>query len=152
MRIFEVDAACSDCAQTGLYKGMGEGQGIAVVCSRCKGTGKAHLKLQWEDFTGRKERQDVSRVLLTNPGIGAGRGNGYSEEDFGGISYSDWLAGKKFGKGTEMRRFVCPAWWYQSADYSRKPDWKECGWGAFSSCEHFHQKDKCWQRFDAEKK
>jgi hypothetical protein len=52
-----------------------------------------------------------------------------------------------------MRKYTCPAWWYQSADYKKKPNWKEClACGSFSSCKHFSIKQNCWDRFDKESK
>lgn len=56
-------------------------------------------------------------------------------------------------QGEKMRKFTCPAWWYQSVDYEKKPDWEECiGMGSFSNCKHFKNKDFCWERFDKEQK
>jgi len=52
---------------------------------------------------------------------------------------------------SENRLFTCPAWWYQSADYEKKPRWKEClVCGSFSSCNSFVEKEKCWKRWDVE--
>jgi len=51
----------------------------------------------------------------------------------------------------KMRNYTCPAWWYQIADYKRKPDWDECLiLGSFSSCAHFSKKEKCWEKWDKE--
>ena len=159
--VIEYDCQCKECEGTGLYVGMAEKDGFAVVCSRCKGTGKVHEKIEYDDFNGRKEKTGIKRVLLTNPGIGVGvgemkkSGKKYpyfaGEESFGGLSYEDWKSGKPFGKGTEMRDFTCPAWWYQGADYSKKPDWDECvGCGAFRDCVNFNRKKACWAKFDRE--
>ncbi|GAH55007.1 unnamed protein product, partial [marine sediment metagenome] len=38
----EYDCECNDCKGTGLYTGMAEGDGFAVVCHACNGTGKRH--------------------------------------------------------------------------------------------------------------
>lgn len=153
-----VDAACESCKATGLYVGIAERNGSAVVCGHCNGRGKQTLTFQWDDFKGRKRRKDVKRVVQCNPGIGIGEGTKddgitLKLEDFGGMTYDDWVAGKKFPPGSEMRAFTCPAWWYQTADYKRKPDWDECiGIGSFSQCKHFKAKSKCWERFDREGK
>lgn len=149
--VIEYDCQCGSCNGTGLYVGFAEKSGFAVVCRSCKGTGKGtgkrHETITYDDFDKRKERKGVKRVLQTNPGIGVGLGQmkGDSEfpsftgiESFGGLSYKDWKAGKPFGKGTEMREFTCPAWWYQGADYKKKPSWEECiGCGSFSGCQMF---------------
>ena len=149
MRI-EHKEKCRYCNGTGLYKGLAERDEFAVVCRKCDGTGCFEFVHEYEPFAKRAERQDVQRVIQANPGIVAGTGNGHSLLSFGGMPYQEWVAGKPFPAKSEMRNFVCPAWWYQSADYSRKPDWKECGSGAFSSCKYFCVKAKCWERFDAE--
>jgi len=92
-------------------------------------------------------------VLKANPGIGVGvlAERGLTLESFGGMPYKDWLNGKPFPAGSEMRDYTCPAWFYQSADYDRKPGWDWCTIsGTFSGCSHFSTKEKCWERFDKE--
>lgn len=147
----EQEAECTACGATGLYVEMAERNGAAVVCHRCKGTGRIVAVLEWDDFTGRKERTGVRRVLEVNPRIEVGEGGAVRLDDFGGMSYQDWANGLPFPSGSEMRRFTCPAWWYQSANYNLKPEWDECLCaGSFSHCDHFGQKAKCWERFDKE--
>ena len=149
----EVEAECKSCKGTGLYVGMYERNGAAIVCHICKGTGRQKITVEYEPFHQRKHRKGIIRVLQHNPGIGVGVNQGEAIRliDFGGISYAHWEAGTEFPNGSEMRRFTCPTWWYQSVDYSKKPDWNECGLGGmFSACEHFAAKDKCWKRWDAE--
>jgi hypothetical protein len=156
-----VEHECKNCSGTGLYQGFGEQKdAAAVVCSYCKGTGQRVFEEQFTPFTGRKPKKGVKRVFQTNPGIAIGTAPGCVDpqtkeplrlDHFGGIPYKDWAAGKGFPPGSEMRRFVCPAWWYQSADSTKRPEWKECGWGQiFSDCKHFKDKSKCWERFDKE--
>ena len=100
----------------------------------------------YEDFTERVPRDDVHTVLECNPGICAG-----GDMDFGGLPYERWAAGDPYVPGTEMRQFVCPAWWYQIADHERMPDWGECsGVNRFSNCKHFPNKAACWARWDRE--
>jgi hypothetical protein len=149
-KIVEFDQECQECKGTGLYVGMAERDGSAVVCVRCAGTGRFHFKHEYNEFKSRKKRKGIRWVVKVNPGIGVGEGNGHKFQDFGGLSYTDWNAGKPFPPKSEMRRFVCPAWWYQCEDYDRKPEWKECGWGTFSSCQHFGHKEACWARWDRE--
>lgn len=141
----ELNEKCKSCDGTGLYKGMAERDGFAVVCHQCEGTGKYHFIHNYEEFEGRQERSNVHTVVQTNPGIVLG-GN----HNFGGMPYKNWLDGKEFEEGMEMREYVCPCWWYQSADYKKKPEWKECGFGAFSACKHFDNKAACWERWDKE--
>lgn len=149
------DCQCGACSGTGLYVGFGEHDGAAIQCHSCDGTGKTTGKTVWRDFDGRGERGDVVRVLQHNPGIGIGAEaeKNLKLEHFGGMSYEDWADGKPFPRGSEMRAFCCPAWWYQSVDYDKKPRWDEClGCGMFSGCKHFEDKARCWARWDNEHK
>lgn len=151
----KIEHACDSCNSTGLYTGFAEGKGAAVICNGCGGTGKAVFEMTYQKFTGRKGKNGIVRVLRTNPGIGIGEIEGRKLEDFGGLSYKDWKAGKPFGPGTEMRNFTCPAWWYNVVDYKKQPDWDEClenGTQIFSRCPHFDAKAACWERFDKERK
>jgi len=154
MRVMEWDQECSRCGGTGVYVGFAEQDGFGVVCHTCDGSGKESMHFEYVPFTQRKERKKIKRVLESNPGIGVGLGNGkYAIDDFGGLSYKDWNSGKPFHRGTEMRKFVCPAWWYQSADYDKKPNWKECiGLGSFMDCPNYSKKHNCWKKFDQEEK
>lgn len=148
----EFDQKCQSCNGTGLYVGLGERDGAAVVCAQCEGTGCFHFRHEYETFQKRIVREDVEHVVEVNPGICIGKAEGkYSLGDFGGMTYNEWRAGKDFCAGSENRLFTCPSWWYQSADYDKKPDWCECNFGgSFANCERFCQKAKCWERFDIE--
>lgn len=141
MRI-EFDEECPRCGGTGLYIGMAERDGFAVVCQKCKGSGKHHFVYEYKEFTGRKDRDDVKTVLQVNPGICVG-GN----LNFGGIPYEQWKKDGVFPRGTEMREYVCPAWWCQAVggtfDESNCP-----GFGIFSKCQYFGNKMWCWGRYD----
>lgn len=142
---------CSSRGGTGLYVGMAEGDGAAVVCVRCKG--KGWRESVFRGFAGRKNKPGVRRVFEVNPGIGLGEGNGVKLSDFGGMPLADWLAGKPFGVGTENRAYTCPQWWAQCTGGSRS-DWSECRSSlgrAFSRCEHFDDKAACWKRWDRER-
>ena len=159
--VIEFDCECESCKGTGVYVGVAERNGSAIVCYDCKGTGKAHCKVTYRDFEGRRKAASVKWVVQANPGIVIGIGGTRNEKteyelsDFGGMPYSQWLEDVPFPRGSEMRRFTCPAWWYQSADCNKKPDWSTgevvCrGIGSFSSCDHFCEKEKCWVRWDRE--
>jgi hypothetical protein len=145
-KVIEFDEKCQACNGTGLYKGAAERDGFAVVCHKCGGTGRYHFVHAYEEFAERTERADIHTIVEVNPGICLG-----SNLDFGGMSYQDWKDGKPFPPKSEMRKYVCPAWWYQVADYDKKPKWNEClECGMFSHCKHFDQKIKCWERWDKE--
>lgn len=153
MKVIEFDEKCKSCGGTGLYTGIGERDGAAVVCLTCNGTACHHVKFKYEDFEGRQKHETAKRVYAANPGICIAEGAECKLEDFGGLTLEEWEGGECFVAGTETRKFTCPAWWYQSADYNKKPRWKECrGCGAFSGCKSFGEKEKCWARFDKEEK
>ena len=142
----EFDEKCKHCNGTGLYTGMGEKRMVAVVCHTCEGTGCHHVKFVYEDFEGRQQAENITRVHECNPGI-------FINDDpkFGGISYQEWLENPVFPEGTENRLYTCPAWWFQNASKD-KPEWNECGLGRlFADCEHFPVKDACWRRWDKER-
>jgi len=151
--VLKLKKICESCKGTGIYKGMAERDRFGVVCHTCKGTGCHIQTVEYDDFESRVSRNDVDRVLQVNPGICVGNGDGYRDTDFGGVPYDEWLKTGEFPDGSEMRRYTCPAWWYQSANYAKKPHWKECAvLGSFSSCSLFGQKHFCWMRFDHENK
>lgn len=150
-KIIEHQEICNACDGTGIYSGIGEGEGLGVICNHCKGTGCYSYKHEYEPFKARKNRKNIIHVIQHNPGITCGEGKGYQFKDFGGMSYLAWKEGKEFLVGSEMRKFTCPAWWYQGVNYELKPNWNEChGCGAFPSCTSFKNKYQCWIRWDKE--
>ena len=147
----EWDQQCKSCGGTGLYVGMAERSGAAVVCNKCHGSGSQHVIEEYLRFQGRRHRQGVTRVYQTSAGIILDP----TMMD-GGVSYDKWKMDGASARrpGTEIRQYTCPAWWYQSADSSKKPDWVECNkvWGRFDQCPSFTEKSKCWERWDVEYK
>ena len=138
---------CHACNGTGLYVGAAERDGAAVICSVCKGTGRLEREISYMPFTGRRKREGVERVFATSAGmfIDPTIGGGATLEEF---EENPETASEP---GREPRDHVCPAWWYQTVDYERKPDWKECwGVGSFRDCSRFSAKAECWRRWDAE--
>lgn len=151
MPTLEYDQECKRCKGTGLYVGVAEQDGAAVVCYTCNGTGCEHIKTTYNEFKGRVGPPvKVKRVYQVNPGIVVG---GEHLEDFGGIPVKDWMNGAEFTLGTEDREHTCPAWFYQCVSYAKRPDWYECGVGVyFPNCPHFSNKAACWARWDEEQK
>ena len=150
---------CTSCKGTGIYTGFGECNGFGVVCHNCNGTGKIYVKIEYEEFIKRSSKKGIHTVLQTNPGIGVGidEKQGLVKSSFGGMGYKEWKKTGKFPEGSEMRKFSCPAWWYQSVDYNKKPDWRtgdrQCqSFGSFSQCKNFATKEKCWEKWDKENK
>ncbi len=71
----EVDIECRSCGGTGLYCGMAEPKGTAVVCLSCGGTGCENIS--YTPFTKRKHKPGVHTVSLSRGcliafGVGAG--------------------------------------------------------------------------------
>ena len=95
-KYIEVKAECTSCGGTGLYVGMCEHDGAAVVCHACKGKGFIEEKIKV--FSERKKHKFATRVFQTACGIGIGMGKTESGiilrlEDFGGMPIKDWLEG-----------------------------------------------------------
>ena len=58
----EVKARCSSCGGTGLYSGMCEAEGTAVVCLTCDGTGCQIIRYHpFEKRLGKRGIKTVSR-------------------------------------------------------------------------------------------
>ena len=148
MRKLEWVQECKTCDGTGLYVGICERGGAAVVCSQCKGSGRQEMKVKYKDFTAKKIREDVTQVYASACGVVL-----YPAVTPGGVPYDMWREAPTTVKqrGAEIREHTCPAWWYQSVDYKLKPNWDECiACGVFKDCEQFENKSECWKRFDAE--
>ena len=146
-----VIAKCEACGGSGIYTGFAEQDGAAVVCYKCKGTGKVTIK--YEEFKEREVTPGIRRVFRTNVGVGIGENKALRLEDFGGLSYEDWLSLKDpctFPKGTEMRSFTCPAWWYQGIDSDLKPKCDFVIGRRFPDCDKFCDKEACWFKWDEE--
>lgn len=82
-------AVCSSCGGTGVYSGMCEGKGNAVICLGCDGTGGAWI--EWTPFVRRRRRHDIrwvsqSRGSFLATGVGAVGKR---------ISYREFLKGKR---------------------------------------------------------
>jgi hypothetical protein len=143
MKTITIEIECSSCGGTGLYIGFAESEGAAVVCKMCDGTGKTLMS--YKPFVKRNPPSNkIWKVFQTNIGYGL------NKNSQGGMPIEDWNANKPFPKGSEDREHVCPAWYYQSADYKKKPSWVECQCNAFVDCRHFSNKDGCWKRWDKE--
>ena len=142
---------CESCSGTGLYQGVAERDGAAVVCVTCKGTGRQHVKHEYNEFTGRKKAENVSRVYRTGAGIVLA-----PSVTSGGVPLEEWERNPDSvnAKGAELRSHTCPRWWLQVTDYDRQPKWDECKnvslGGSFSKCHYFPRKAACWTRLDEE--
>ena len=154
MKTITIEEQCQACNGSGLYIGMVERDGAAIVCCKCKGSGRYVFTHTYEDFVNRKEpKTTVKRVFQANPGIVIGENNGTRLSDFGGMPYKEWVAKLPFLPGMEDRKHTCPAWWCQVTDASKKPNWASCNnvlGRPFSSCSCFINKHACWELWGKE--
>jgi len=60
MKQIVVKAACASCGATGLYCGMCEPVGTAVICVDCGGTGCEEIS--YRPYEGRKRKHGVSII------------------------------------------------------------------------------------------
>lgn len=156
MKEIKMKIECPYCEGTGVYVGMGERDGAAVVCIRCEGTGSYEYKYQYNEFAGRKKRKDVTRVFLSGYGYCVGvteviLDNGvrvdFSKE---GITYEEFLGGKM---PKHIKHLGCPMSADQSACHDIKGFTDVCnnlngGWLSHIPSCRCDDKAKCWERFE----
>ena len=113
--VIEFDEECTSCKGTGIYVGLAERDGAAVVCWKCKGRGWVHTKIEYDDpvtKTVPKPSTGITTVFQATAGICVGSNEEAGllvERDFGGMPYSNWYKGEPFPDKSEMRKFTCPA-------------------------------------------
>jgi len=152
----ELEIECSACSGTGLYSGMAESKGLAVVCRKCDGTGKYQYKFEYNEFEGIKKREDIERVYLPTRfklGLGVIDFKGVGEIDMykKGISYTEFLEGKQ---PERIKEIECPMLADQGACHGVEGFVNGCrdlglGWGSdISSCKNQCNRMECWERFE----
>lgn len=146
-----IDIQCSSCKGTGLYKGMAERGDCAVVCHNCNGTGKSTFS--YEEFTGRKKRDGVTRVFLRSCGYG------HTDKDIttsdgvkvnfsqAGATYEEWLNG---ATPKPVKEIYCPYIW-NNRGMGNEP-LERCRQTKYSSrisdCDFFNDKANCWKEYE----
>lgn len=128
MKTIEMKIECPACNGTGVYTGMAERDGAAVVCRQCKGTGAYQYKFSYNEFTGLKRRDDVKRVYKDGYGyvIVTGQikfGETTVDMDKEGVSYLEFLNGEMPGHITTI---ACPMQADQGACHNIKGFVDEC--------------------------
>ena len=147
-QFFEVDIECQSCNGTGLYVGVCERDGCAVVCHTCNGSGMFHHKFKYKLFTGRKLCNKIERVFKNTCGYvhsakdctNQGRTIKFSE---GGIKYAEWLAG---GQPKPMKSLYCPKQWTNQQWSCEMHDYGSL----ITECKQYLDKSKCWDIYEAE--
>ena len=156
MKQIDMVIECSSCKGSGVYVGMAEKDGAAVICHNCKGTGAFHYVFNYNDFTGRKSRADVKRVYLQSYGYVIApkeidfKGIGKIDMANEGVSYNDFLNGAMPG---HIEKLACPMLADQGACHDIKGFTDECnklhgGWVSYlPECKNRANMAECWKRF-----
>jgi hypothetical protein len=148
----DLDIVCKSCGGTGLYAGVAERDGSAVVCHTCIGSGKQAWHFEYEPFEQRRPAPEaITRVHLA-------RGYVLSETHpgcDGGVPVSEYEPGMVVPADEKL---YCP-YLYTSQDWCARPEVPD--WGGeprppvlagqyISSCKHWDDKATCWRLFHAE--
>lgn len=149
------EVECNSCGGTGLYCGMAERKGAAVVCVHCNGTGKVRVRQTFKKFVTRKKRQGVKRVFETAGGYVIAADDVTTKEGetihFSryGVEYKDWLKGEA---PKPLEDLHCP---YQHTgqglqsndvnDLYKTRCSKYLGCGMISECKCRKDMAKCWK-------
>jgi len=161
--VFEADIECRSCGGTGLYQGMSERNGAAVVCYSCKGTGKERYRMSYTLFTERKIKDGVRRVFKNSAGYCHDADDVTTPEgvlipfSFCGADYADWLAG---AEPKPVKTLYCPYQWtgqaMQSSDHEdyefhqrlcANVEGRYCGM-ALDECPKYDKKSECWDFYE----
>lgn len=139
-----LDIVCTACSGTGLYVGMGERNGAAVVCYRCQGTGRQAYT--YEPFTERKAPPDTVTT------VHVARGYGLDSSSRGGLPIEQWQPGAIVPAD---EAYYCP-FIYTNQEWCSNPDLlpqigkptpPRMPTGQISSCKHWANKSRCWALF-----
>ena len=149
MKTIEIE--CPSCKGTGLYVGMCEREGSAVVCTTCGG--KGYTTYSYNEFTGKKVKEGVKRVFKKTCGYVHGAEDYTTPEGkvihFSqyGCTYEEWLNGKE---PKPMEELYCPYVYYNKGIGS-EPLEKCRGnlseWGMITKCKLYFDKENCWKEF-----
>jgi hypothetical protein len=148
-KVFEAYIECQSCNGTGLYVGMAERDGSAVVCSQCDGTGKQHYKFTYRPFVSRVDRKDVRRVYKTAgtytiyPDDVTTEADGLIQFSKGGASYEDWRRGVE---PLPLKDIHCPL--QHTGQTWSAPYCKENYIGTISLCKNRCNKAECWDIYE----
>jgi hypothetical protein len=164
MKELKMNIECQSCKGTGIYHGIGEGDGVGVICYTCYGTGCEEFCLEYMPFTKRKKRTDIKRVHKngTQWKLGLGKikfnisNNEICEIDMNkeGVSYKEFLTGKT---PKEIKQLQCPMLADQGA-CSNKEGFKDKCYelglsvcGMITQCKNYENRLECWKRFECKK-
>jgi hypothetical protein len=157
--IFKAKAQCSSCGGTGLYKGMAEKDGSAVVCYTCKGTGCEDINISYTPFSKKKTIRRVKRVFRDSCGYMHAPDDVTTKEGItikfseGGCTYKEWLNGES---PKPVKDLYCPYLWTRQGLQSKdvgglyKDRCNKCGLlGSYiSDCKFWGDKATCWEIYE----
>ena len=141
---------CKKCKGTGLCQGINEEYGAATICSKCGGTCK--IDFSYNEFEGRKEIKNITRVFKAIPGyIHSGKdvtdleGNILHFSKYG-CSYEEWESGIN---PKPMEELYCPNEYDNKWKYHKRSLCKQCGerLNSCNDCKFYSNKDKCWKEW-----
>lgn len=159
MKTIEMNIECQSCNGTGVYQGMAERDGAAVVCRTCNGTGEHLYKFSYSEFTGKKRKEGVKRVykggygFVIAPGKLSFKNIGEVDMAKEGVSYDEFLEGELPG---HVKTLACPMMADQGACHKIKGFVDECDTldggsllgKLLSRCNYQEHKANCWRRFE----
>jgi hypothetical protein len=153
---FVSDIECPYCEGTGLYVGVCERDGSAVICYQCNGTGCYRKQFNYTLFQRKRPRTDVKRVYETAGGYGISAEDVVNKKgetikfSQAGVSYEDWFTSGK--KPWPIRDLHCPlqhtCQQWESPIYCRDTFFG----GLISECPMRHRMAECWKLYDEEMK
>jgi len=154
MAKIELSIQCKSCGGTGVYVGMAEHEGAAVVCTTCNGTGEQAYKFEYTPFAGRQVRGGVERVYVSGMGYCIAPKkltfDNIGEIDMSreGVSYNEFWNGKMPG---HVEKLGCPMLADQGACDKIDGFTSECTHGSLRHCSMQQDKAECWKRFHEQK-
>jgi hypothetical protein len=88
---------CEDCHGTGLYSGMCEAEGEAVICLGCDGTGRATMSYQ--PYRGRRVTGKAKKIRKSNGRLLVGPIGGEGNPFMTYAEFLKFVPAKKFARG-----------------------------------------------------
>ena len=154
MKYMKVKVNCKSCGATGLYIGLAERDGAAVICTNCRGTG--YQTIEEELFSERKLRDDVERVytdgfgfVISSKDVTTKDGSHYPFSQFG-CTYEEWLQGKE---PKILECCSCPHMLYNEKAkefYAHRCDRNILLGQRFQECKLWNEKENCWDLYRRE--
>jgi len=160
MKKIELKIQCRSCGGTGIYVGIGERDGAAIVCHTCNGTGCEDYYFEYTPFTKRKKKEGIKRVYKDGmgyciaPKLLVFKGVGTIDMAKEGVSYAEFLEGKM---PEHIKTLGCPMQADQGTCHEIKGFIEECdklngGYlNMIADCKNHPNKAECWDRFDKQK-